>query len=378
MKYRTWIFSILAGVISALGVWYHITEISNLKNGTHVAEIANKIIHSSVIVETLAKEPKNEQIARETGAAGHGTGFFYKVTEDSAYVITNFHVIEIVTKLPEHIKIEVTVASRPWQYEAELIGYDKLTDIAVLKIQKQDNETKWEALPWYDFDKNGPLDEGYPVITVGNGLGQMWSTNTGVISATRRFQIAPFNFMIQHDAVINLGSSGGPLVNMHGEIIGVNNMIVTPGKNTKPWSGVSMAINGWQAKRSIDQIIEKGFVLYPQYGFSIEFPEMKSMIDQDNFWGTEEKRSYAMITEVETDPEAVKVGLKNGDIIIAVEDKPVWSVIHVIYEILKYDPWQSIKFKVLRDETVLTFNYKLQRLDIPNVTPNTIDVVPPK
>ena len=373
---RTSILILLAVVSIVFGTEYHIRTVNNLHNGTHIQKIVDKAIHATVIIETKPVDPAHEEAAKQVGASGHGTGFFFKITDTHAWIVTNHHVIQNKLKLPDMMKIDVTTAGRPWQYEAEVVGIDKVTDIAVLKIAKKDKERIWQTLSFVkDYDL---LKEGYPVISIGHGLGQFWSVSTGVINATRRFAINPFNFLIQHDSVINMGNSGGPLLNMKGEVIGVNDLLLSPiGRDVKGWDGISLAIVGWQAERSIRHIMDKGFVLYPQYKFAIDFPRLDEMPLQDNVWKTpanqpQLKRTYAKVTQVEKDPHALEVGLQNEDLIYAVNGVEVWSMLHLIHEIMKRDVGDVVTFSILRGEEHLKIDYKLPRMDIPNLTPEVV------
>ena len=376
---RASILALLIVVSLAFSIDYHLKLRDNYLNGTYLAKVIDKAQHASVIVELVTKDPEHMNAARATGLVGHGTGFFYKFVNDDAFIVTNYHVIENATKLPEQLKLVVTTASRPWTYDAELIGFDKVTDIAVLKIQRKDDELAWNILPWAeDTDR---LPEALPVISIGHGLGQYWSATTGKINATQRFAISPFNFLIQHDSVINMGNSGGPLLNYHGEVIGVNQLLLSPvgTEKAKGFDGVAFAVVGWQAKRSVESILEKGFVLYPQYKFSVSFPKIEEMPAMDKaFGGTrlnqEKRRTYAKVEQVDKDPHALKAGIENGDYITAVNGKAVWSMLGLIHEVLKYDPGDIIEIELLRDGEFHLVEYKLSRMDVPDLTPQ---VVPP-
>lgn len=350
------------GIVVGYDIYDHEKDVPAI-NDYELNELSDKIINSTVIIETRVKDPKELEKAQRFGIVGHGTGFFYDVNEDSAIVITNHHVIESAIELPQVVKIIVSTTTRPWDYEAEIVGYDKITDLAVLRIKKIDKEIEWEPIPWYDTNKS--IKEGTSILTVGHGLGQFWGVSTGVISATLRWTIQPYNFMVQHDAVINLGSSGGPVVNMQGELVAINDMIISPGGNpnsrVKPWSGVSIAISHWQAKRSIEQILDKGYVTYPTYDFNIVLPDVSEMEIQDELNdGDLEKRTYAKIGNLGDDPQGMKV----GDLITHVDDVPVWSVIHLVQEVLKKDVGQVIKISIIRGKVKYDVDYKLQPLSI--------------
>lgn len=366
------VFSFL-GFISLISVatyqskyWY---------SGAAVVDLADRIIDSTVIVSTDTVKLEDRQQAGRSGVIGHGTGFFIKITEEHAWVLTNHHVIESYEKLgPELIKIMIKAPGRPWDYQAELVGFDKVTDLAVLKIKKIDQED-WKALKWADTWEDA-IDYGQAVLTVGHGLGQFWSVSRGVITGKDRITNAPFNFMIQHDAMINQGHSGGPLVNNRGNVIGVNTLLLSPGKS---WSGVSLAVVGWQAQRSIGQIMEKGFVTYPEYEFTIDMITLDEARAQDKInEGDVKKRSYIKIVEVPEDSRAYKAGLMPGDIILKVGDNRAHHVVIWLENILKRSENEIIKLTVLRDyKEKIVISYELNRLDIEGLTPKIVPL-PPK
>jgi len=339
-------------------------------SGNAVVDLADKIIDSTVIVNIDTVDEKDKQEAARSGVLGHGTGFFIKVTDTHAWVLTNHHVIENYIKLgSELLKIQIKPAGRPWAYDAELIGIDKVTDLAVLKIAKKDNEN-WTALKWGDTWEDA-IEYGQAVLTVGHGLGQFWSVSRGVITGKDRITNAPFNFMIQHDAMINQGHSGGPLVNNNGEVIGVNTLLLSPGKS---WSGVSLAVVGWQAQRSIEQIMEKGFVTYPEYDFTIDLVTLEEAQKQDEFnKGDVKKRSYIKIVDVPEDSESWKSGIRPNDIILKVGTNRAHHVVMWLENILNSSEDEVITITLLRDfEKEITVLYKLNRLDIDGLTPKIV------
>jgi putative serine protease PepD len=343
-------------------------------SGNAVVDLADKIIDSTVIVSTDTVDEKNKQEAARSGVIGHGTGFFIKVTDTHAWVLTNHHVIESYIKLgSDLLKIQVKAAGRPWTYDAELVGIDKLTDLAVLKIAKKDNED-WVSLKWGDTWENA-IEYGQAVLTVGHGLGQYWSVSRGVITGKDRITNAPFNFMIQHDAMINQGHSGGPLVNNNGEVIGVNTLLLSPGKS---WSGVSLAVVGWQAQRSIGQIMEKGFVTYPEYDFTIDLVTLEEAQKQDEFnKGDVKKRSYLKIAEVPKGGKAEKAGFKDNDIILKVGKNRAHHVVIWLENILGKRVNEVITITILRDfNQIVLLNYQLDRLDVKGLTPDVVPLSP--
>jgi S1-C subfamily serine protease len=315
---------------------------------------------STVVVTVTTIDPEQERIATAAGQTGSGTGFFVKVDDEHAWIVTNHHVIESYRNFPMHLKIEVLAANRPWTYSAELVGSDPMSDIAVIKIKKMDMETDWKALEWADEDS---YLEGERVLTVGHGLNLQWTVTTGIISALDRIQFQPLQFMIQHDAVINQGNSGGALVNYSGKVVGVNSLILSPtivvGPMRKGWDGVSLAVNGWQAERAVNSIIETGEVVYPRFdGFKIVVPTIEEAQHVHKQMG-KKHRSYAKIVEVDETKEAYKNGMRDGDIMTQVNGKDVWGLLHFIKACMRHQPGDVIKITLLRGEELITMDYTL-------------------
>lgn len=340
------ILALLISLFSSIGYNYHL-------NTPDYEQLAEKIIFNTVIINTTAQDPKNAQSAANNGASGSGTGFFVKVTDTHAWVITNHHVIKGWIDFPEYMKVDVYVANRPWTYSAELVGYDLIADLAVIKIEKQDSENGWTALPWASEDS---YREGTEIMTVGHGLNLHWSVTRGIITALDRIQMQPLQFMMQHDAVINQGNSGGPVVNLKGEVVAVNDMIISPGSQRTgvgAWNGISLAIVGWQAKRSYDMIMETGTVTYPQFdGFEIQ---LTTLDDVKNI-----HRSYAKVANVDPQGEAYKIGLRDDDIIISVDGVEIRGLLGFIHHIMHKNAGDTIVIKVIRNNETIDINYVLE------------------
>lgn len=321
-------------------------------------KLSTNIMLSTVVVQVTTVDPDMERLAQASGQTGSGSGFFVKVDDEHAWIVTNHHVVESFIAYPAQLKINVLTADRPWTYRAELIGSDVMSDIAVIKIKKKDMEYNWKALKWADEDS---YLEGEPVLTIGHGLNLQWTVTTGIISALDRIQFQPLQFMLQHDAVINQGNSGGPLVNYSGEVVGVNNMIISPslGRMRKGWDGIALAIAGWQAERAVNMILETGKVEYPRFaGFSIVNPTIEEAQHVHNTLGARH-RSYAKISDVDETMEAYKNGMRNGDIMTAVDGKEVWGLIHFIKECMHRKPGDVIKITLLRGIKSITIDYTL-------------------
>ena len=280
---------------------------------------------------------------------GVGTGFFIN---DEGYIVTNAHVVENSSSL------KIYYWESPLEYgEAEIIGIDKIADIAVIKI---DPEGPTQFVKWADSEQ---VEMGDEVIAIGHGLSMPWAVTKGIISYIDRQpdKSKPMITYNQSDTVINQGNSGGPLFDMCGEVVGVNTLLFS---RTGSFSGVGFSVPSNLAKRSVDQIIEKGYVTYPAIGIQMKAVE------------TLEERKELLslginsVIKIENTPEegaAYEAGLKKDDVIVAVGGEEVISSLDIIKQLWYNDIGDVLKVKVYRDGEFITFDVKLKEFQFMNV-----------
>jgi serine protease Do len=229
-----------------------------------------------------------------------GSGF---IVEGSGHIVTNNHVIDHATE----IKVALQDGS---EYPAELVGRDKKTDLALLKIEA---ERELPALAWADSDA---ARVGDWVVAIGNPFGIGSSVSAGIISARGRdIHAGPYDDFIQVDAAINRGNSGGPLFLPDGAVVGVNTAILSPsGGNI----GLGFAIPSNQAKAVIAQLKEDGTVERGWIGVSIQpvTPELAEGL------GLKEPKG-ALVAEVQPGSPAEAAGVRQGDVILDFAGKPI-------------------------------------------------------
>lgn len=261
------------------------------------------------------------------GAQGSGSGVI--VTPDG-YIVTNNHVIEGSA----NIKV---VLSNKEEYDAELIGRDPETDIALLKI----NADSLKAITFGDSDN---IQLGEWVLAVGNPYNLTSTVTAGIISATSRplsDKRMSFETFIQTDAAINPGNSGGALVDMYGDLIGINTAIQSP---TGSYSGYSFAIPSNVAKRVIEDILQYGSA--QKAALNISIIELTPAIAER--LGIEQQ-SGIYIAETIRNGAAEKAGLKSGDIIIRLGEKKITNF-NELKEILnKKRPGDEIEIEIDRN-----------------------------
>ena len=261
-----------------------------------------------------------------------GTGFF--ITNDG-YIITNNHVVEGTQE------VEI-VLSDGTQQTADFVGSDPYSDIAVLKADG--NVPAVAAL-----GNSDALDPGESVIAIGSPLGDFKNTVTvGVVSATGRSIDTGKGYsienLIQTDAAINQGNSGGPLVNLAGEVIGVNTLVVRQSPTGSVAEGLGFAIPINTAQAIAQQIIEQGYFARPYMGVSFQpiNPEIAARYDLPAEWGV-------FITNVEPGSPASEAGIQDGDIITRVGDIALDETHSYVNALFSYQPGDQIPLVIVRN-----------------------------
>ena len=265
-----------------------------------------------------------------------GSGF---LISDDGYILTNYHVVEDATK------IKVNLSGDRRDYVAEVIGADPSTDIALIRVKTD------KKLPSLSLGDSDVMRVGDWVMAVGNPLNYDHTVTVGVVSAkgrvlrdlSRDFSLDNF---IQTDAAINFGNSGGPLVNMGGEVVGVNTAISSVGQ------GIGFAVPINVAKGIMEQLKTKGKVSRGYLG--IELAEITP--DLQEAFGTEKG---ALVNSVKPHLPAEEAGIKRGDVIVAVDGKTVESTSEVVRLVSAKEPGSTVKLTVLRNGKEMTLNAKL-------------------
>ncbi len=268
-----------------------------------------------------------------------GSGFF--ISEDG-YLVTNHHVIDNGT--------EFTVIDQDGkEYEATLIGADKRTDLALLKVESDHDFT------YVEFAHEAP-EVGEWTVAIGNPFGLGGSVTAGIVSARGRdIGAGPYDDFIQIDAPVNRGNSGGPAFNMKGEVIGVNAAIFSPsGGNV----GIAFAIPASTAQDVIMELKDDGTVVRGWLGVQIQ----NVTDDIAESLGLDEARG-AIVAEAQDNSPAQKAGLRSGDTILAVDGTKVKGPRELSKVIAAYDPDTSVDITVWRDGKKQDISVTLGRLN---------------
>jgi serine protease Do len=261
----------------------------------------------------------------------HGIGSGIVISPDG-YIVTNNHVVEGATD------IRVTMNSRQ-TYKASVIGTDPLTDLAVIKISGSD----FPSVPWGD---STALRPGQTVLAFGNPFGLRFTVTRGIVSGLNRANPDVSNprrpgGFIQTDAAINQGNSGGALVDVRGQVVGINTFLLSP---SGAFSGMGFAIPSQIAKPVVDSLIQTGKVehAYMGVGISDVTPENAKFFDMKNNNG-------ALITQVESNSPAAKAGLKIGDVIAAVDGREVNDASQLQIAVGQRKPGSKLELSILRN-----------------------------
>ncbi len=365
--------AIIGGLIGSVGGYYLI----NNKNKTSSKEISNNILPTQEVYvpSSLGSFEKDiVNVVKKTMPAvvnistvtlvedfffgvypqsGIGSGF---IIDPKGYILTNYHVVEGARK------IDVTL-SEGKKYTGKIVGYDKRSDLAVIKIDA-------ENLPYLPLGDSDKLEPGQFAIAIGNPYGLNRTVTLGIVSALNRTIIEPngvrLENLIQTDAAINPGNSGGPLINIKGEVIGINTAIKSDAQ------GIGFAIPINKAKEIANKLIKEGKITYPWIGIR-GYAITSDMLDYIKF----PVNKGVVIAEVVPGSPADKAGLKGGnrviyvdgtqiivggDIITKIDGKSVESMEDLRSEVQKRKVGDTVEITYIRNGKEYTVKIKLEAM----------------
>jgi Do/DeqQ family serine protease len=285
------------------------------------------------------KRPEGQQ--RQQRGIGSGV-----IVDKDGTIVTNNHVVEGADE------IKVRLSDHRQQLDAKIIGSDKATDLAVLKLENPPEDL--QPLP---FGNSGNLRLGQPVVAIGNPFGLSGSVTYGIVSATGRQDVglADYEDFIQTDAAINPGNSGGALVNMEGELIGINTAILS---RSGGYQGIGFAIPSKMVRSVTRQLVEKGEVQRGHLGVLIQdlSPELAEAFD------VPEGTAGAVVSRVQPESPAEEAGLQQGDVLIEFDGKPVESATGLRNRVAHTPPGETVELQVIRDGNRQTLEVELGTL----------------
>ena len=259
---------------------------------------------------------------------GQASGF---IVSPDGYIITNSHVVNNMTEIS-------VILNDERRFTAKVVGQDPSTDVAVIKIDAKD-------LPYLKLANSDQIKVGQWAVAIGSPLGLNATLTVGVISAKGRnnLDIARIEDFIQTDAAINRGNSGGPLLNLKGEVIGMNTAIVS--NNGSGYMGIGFAIPSNIIKNDFDQLVANGSVSRGFIGVALQ------QVDADLAQALGlEKAEGALVADVTKDSPAEKAGIKQGDVILKYDGHLFSSIGALRNAIALMNPGTKIKLTLLRKD----------------------------
>jgi Do/DeqQ family serine protease len=271
---------------------------------------------------------------------GFGSGV---IISNDGYIVTNNHVVDGATN------VNVTLNDNR-EFEATIVGTDPSTDLALLKIEA-------ENTPFISFGNSDIVKIGEWVLAVGNPFNLTSTVTAGIVSAkARNINIlgtpGAIESFIQTDAAVNMGNSGGALVNMNGELIGVNAAIAS---NTGSYAGYSFAIPVNIVKKVVDDLLNFGVVQRAYMGVTIREVDSKLVKEKDL-----DMANGVYIESVSDNGGANDAGIKEGDVIVSVNDFPVKSNAELLEIIGQHKPGDVVSVKVHRNNQEQDFRVELR------------------
>lgn len=320
----------IVGGLAAVGVWEAVDADPATVAATQSAAGAEPVSDSTSAVSEVVEQtmPSIVQVRVDgvdtpfgPGPQGSGSGF---VIDDEGHVATNEHVVDGAERVTVILADETEIAAR-------VVGVDRSTDVAVLELEETPDDL--QPLP---FGSSSSLELGDPVIAIGSPLGLQGTVTAGIVSALDRDIQAPNGFtidgVIQTDAALNPGNSGGPLLDLEGRVVGMNAQIAGgPGVS----NGIGYAIPAETVRDIADQLIEGGEVEHPYLGVRVQ--------DVDE---------GARIVEVVDGSPADDAGLREGDVVTEAGGEEIASADDLTEAVGSREPGDELELRVRRgDET---------------------------
>lgn len=277
------------------------------------------------------------------------------IATTDGYILTNNHVIEGA----EDILVKLADGK---EYKGRVIGTDPRTDISIIKIDEKNLPT----VPWGDSDK---LRVGEIVLAIGNPYGLSQTITMGVVSALGRsgIGISDYEDFIQTDAAINPGNSGGALVNIKGELVGINTAIFS---TSGGYQGIGFAIPSNMVKNVMDSLINQGRVVRGWLGVNIQ-PLTQALAKQ---FGIKDETGVLLVDVVEGSP-AEKGGLKRGDIIVEYDKKRIENPFQFKNLVASTKPGKTVEVKIIRNGSPMTLKVLIEEFptELQALTPTEFD-----
>jgi len=301
----------------------------------------------------IVKHARDATVLIAGSQGGMGSGI---ILNEDGLVLTNYHVIHSA----EELRVWFYDVHNDNFYTAEIIGIDPIADLALIQMKVPDYLLPLKFLTM----ETETWEVGEEVFAIGHPMGIQWTVSLGHLANLERTgRITPYVNTIQHSAEIHKGNSGGPLINRHGRIVGVNTYLLLPNKQ---WSGIAYAVKSDIVKWSINQMLELGMTKYPAFKLDLRslspsgYEALKE-IDPDN---RIPKDLFGLLVFSLDDDYAKSQGIRRWDIVVAIDGQPVNNLLDV-REILmpNYKPGQIVDLIYIREGHFRRTDYVLSEIE---------------
>lgn len=330
------------GYLDSKKVENKVTNIS-LNESDTIKSAIDKVYNSSVYIETYI----NSRVS------GSGSGFVYKIDDKFGYILTNFHVIDGASK------VEVTNVNGQ-TVTAKVLGGDEYTDLAVLRIDKS------SVLLSAELKESDSSNIGDTVFTVGSPMGKtyMGTVTKGIISGKNRSVTVGLtsggNYVmevLQVDAALNPGNSGGPLVNINGEVIGVTSMKLVENEV----EGMGFAIPTEVVETVLNKLENDTAIQRPYLGVGLLDVNNSYALYSNDIKLDSSIKTGAVVAEIDGNSPAATSGFQKGDVILEIEGKKVSTVAYFRSMLYKYSVGDTVTIKIYRNNEIKEIEVKLDK-----------------
>jgi serine protease Do len=303
-------------------------SVVNIYSTVTVKERANPLLNDPLLRRFFGDDSGSQGQARTHREQGLGSGV---IVSPDGYVLTANHVVEGADK------VKVALASGEKEFDARIIGTDSATDTAVLKVEGKN----LPAITIADSDK---LEVGDVVLAIGNPFGVGQTVTMGIVSGLGRggFGINNYENFIQTDAAINLGNSGGPLVDAEGRLVGINTWIISRSGGSQ---GLGFAVPANMARFVMERLISDGKVIRGYLGLGLQLEMTPDLVREFNL----PNMNGALVTTVEQNSPAAKAEFKEADFIIEFNGQKLRDMRQLRLLVSQTAPGKTVKLKVLRE-----------------------------
>jgi S1-C subfamily serine protease len=340
-------YSLICFFIICISAPFNISATEN-KNEIKFTSILKQTKKSVVLLSVSPNVDPSKDFSQNAMCSGI-------VVDDIGHVLTNFHCVY----KQNYIKIYYH-DENDWQtYNVNVIGLDPLADLALLEVMGRE-----ESVPFLKFaDDVAEIEEGTEVYAIGHPMGMTWTISKGIISSNQRYARHPYIKVLQTDAAINKGNSGGPLMNMRGELIGINTLIIS---RISENAGVGLAIRGDIVKKSFDTMLKYGRVDRPAVGVMIK--GLATVRDRKKFLKEYPKQDPRFIPNtfgLLIMDDKVPKGLKAFDTIIGVNDVVINDGLQFSDELGKNKIGDIVTLTIIRKRVFLKVDVTLKVFPVP-------------